>query len=104
VLTFDKPLDAASAQNVRNYRLLNPHGRAGRIAFAAYNPAKLTVTLFPALRLDLHRSYQLTVVGKPPNGVRDTTGKLLDGAGTGQPGSNFVTEVTSANLVLPNTP
>ena len=27
VLTFDKPLDPASAQNLRNYRLVNPHGR-----------------------------------------------------------------------------
>ena len=100
VLTFDKPLNAASAQNVRNYRLLNPHGRAARITLAVYNPSALTVTLEPTLRLDLHRDYQLTVVGKPPNGVQDTTGKLLNAAGAGQPGSNFVTQITSANLVL----
>ena len=102
VLTFNKPLNAASAQNVRNYRLLNPHGRAARITVAIYDPSRLTVTLHPALRLDLRRDYQLTVVGKPPHGVQDTTGKLLVGAGTGQPGSNFVTEVTSANLVFPS--
>jgi hypothetical protein len=104
VLTFDKPLDPASAQNLRNYRLVNPHGRPGQITAAVYQPSTLTVTLHPAQRLDIHRTYTLTVVGIPPNGVRDTTGKLLDGAGTGHPGSNFVTEVTIANLVLSSKP
>ena len=100
VLTFDKPLEPASAQNLRNYRLVNPHSRPARIIAAVYQPSTLTVTLHPAQRLDIHRTYTLTVVGIPPNGVRDTTGKLLDGAGTGHPGSNFVTEVNIANLVL----
>ena len=104
VLTFDKPLEPASAQNLRNYRLVNPHGRPARIIAAVYQPSTLTVTLHPAQRLDIHRTYTLTVVGTPPNGVRDTTGKLLDGAGTGHPGSNFVTEVTIANLVLSSKP
>jgi streptogramin lyase len=104
VLTFDKPLKPASAQNRRNYRLVNPHGRPGRIVAAVYQPSTLTVTLHLAQRLDIHRVYTLTVVGTPPNGVRDTTGKLLDGAGTGHPGSNFVTDVTIANLVLSSKP
>ena len=100
VLTFDKPLDPASAQNLRNYRLVNPHGRRGRIVAAVYQPSTLTVTLHLAQRLDIHLVYTLTVIGTPPSGVRNTTGKLLDGAGTGHPGSNFVTEVNIANLVL----
>ena len=104
VLTFDKPLEPASAQNLRNYRLVNPHGRPGRIIAAVYQPSTLTVTLHLAQRLDIHLVYTLTVVGIPPTGVRDTTGKLLDGAGTGHPGSNFVTEVTIANLVLSSKP
>ncbi|MGZ6074877.1 MAG: Ig-like domain repeat protein, partial [Isosphaeraceae bacterium] len=104
VLTFDKPLDPASAQNLRNYRLVNPHGRRGRIVAAVYQPSTLTVTLHLAQRLDIHLVYTLTVIGTPPSGVRDTTGKLLDGAGTGHPGSNFVTEVTIANLVLSSKP
>jgi hypothetical protein len=103
-LTFDKPLDPASAQNLRNYRLVNPHGRPGRIIAAVYQPSTLTVTLHLAQRLDIHLVYTLTVVGTPPNGVRDTTGKLLDGAGTGHPGSNFVADVTIGNLVLSSKP
>ena len=36
--------------------------------------------------------------------MSDTSGNLLDGANNGWPGSNFVTTVTAANLVLTDVP
>jgi hypothetical protein len=98
VLTFDKPLDPATAQDVGNYRITGPRGRRIRIAAVAYDPSSLTVTISPRGRLDLYRTYRLTVVGTPPTGVTDTAGNLLDGALNGYPGSNFVAIVSSRDL------
>jgi uncharacterized membrane protein len=110
VLTFSEPLDPARAQNVNNYQIVNlgGPGRDGnlvgqRIAVrsAIYNPTTLTVTLDPAQQLDVHNQYRLTVVGTAPNGLTDITGLLLDGAGTGKPGSNFVTVISRQTLAGP---
>ena len=62
------------------------------------------MTLSPKTRLDLHKIYTLTVNGTGTQGVSDPSGNLLDGANNGQPGSNFVTTVTAANLVLTHVP
>ena len=59
-----------------------------------------TVVLSPRSRLNLHLIYRLTVNGSTPGGVTDTFGILLDGAGNGLPGSNFVTNITASDLVL----
>jgi hypothetical protein len=104
VLTFDRALDPARARNLANYKLIQPNGRPVGIASVRYNPSALTVTILPAKRLDLHQSYKLTVVGVPPTGLTDTNGLYLDGALTGQPGSNFVATITSATLSLPQSP
>jgi hypothetical protein len=40
----------------------------------------------------------LTVNGTAPSGLTNTDGLLLDGAYTGQPGSNFVTAINSGSL------
>ncbi len=101
VLTFDKALDPASAQDPLNYTITNSQGHSIRIASVVYNPSTLTVTISPAARLNIHRSYHLTVVGTAPTGVTDTSGNLLDGALTGQPGSNYVATVTATDLVIP---
>jgi hypothetical protein len=45
----------------------------------------------------------LTVVGTAPRGLTDTFGNLLDGQGNGDHGSNFVTIVSAADLVLTTT-
>ena len=68
---------------------------------ARYNPAADAVTLAPSRRLPLRGTYQLTVVGTPPGGLTDASGVFLDGAGNGQPGSNFVTIINHSSLVLP---
>ncbi len=100
VLTFNGPLDAASAESTANYLLVGPDGRPIAVRSATYNPEADTVTLAPASRLNLRRPYYLTVVGTAPGGVTDINGNLLDGAGSGQAGSNFVTIVGRWNLAL----
>ena len=45
VLTFDKALDPASAQDPLNYAITNSRGRSVRIASVVYDPSALTVTI-----------------------------------------------------------
>lgn len=99
-LTFSEPLDAASAQNLSNYQISGPGGRPVAVTSAVYDPLTQTVTLRPVRNLNLHLRYRLTVNGSTPGGVADVYGNLLDGAGNGRPGSNFVTVLTARNLVL----
>jgi hypothetical protein len=89
VLTFSEPLDPTRAQDLHNYQLFGPHGHQIPITQATY--AADAVTLRPSQRLPVHDSFLLAVNGTAPNGLTSATGVLLDGSGTGQPGSNFVT-------------
>ena len=98
VLTFNEPMDATRADNRANYRLVwaSPaqrngakHDRAIPIRYARYNAAAQTVTIRPIHRLPLRRHFLLKVVGTPPGGLTNTSGIFLDGAGTGQPGSDY---------------
>jgi streptogramin lyase len=100
VLTFNEPLDPTSSQNVGNYRIVGPRGWTIPVASAIYNAANNTVTLSPSSRLNVHAAYQLTVNGTGSSGVKNIFGDLLDGAGTGQPGSDFVATLTRKNLVI----
>ena len=100
VLGFSSPLDPARAQDLRNYRIVDPGNKAVSIDSATYDPAASTVTLRPHARLVLHRLSKLTVIGTAPDGVADTSGVLLDGAGDGQPGSNYVATLKASDLVL----
>ncbi len=101
VLSFDKALDPATAQDPLNYTLTNSQGHSIRIASVVYNASALTVTITPSVRLNIHRTYYLTVDGTAPSGVSDSSGNLLDGALTGEPGSNYVAAVTASALVNP---
>src|SRR6185312_2331630 len=92
-LTFDEPLNAASAQNVANYTLLVPNGRRIKIRSVVYNPAAHTVTIVPAELLNLFRRYTLRVNGSKPGGVANSSGILLDGAGNGRAGSDYITTI-----------
>jgi virginiamycin B lyase len=103
VLTFDTQLDSRRAQNPDNYQIeaLDGPRRVIRIRKAVYNAAARTVTLSPEHRLNLHNRFRLTVVGTGPGGVSDALGNLLDGQNArGDSGSNFVTIVNAADLVL----
>jgi hypothetical protein len=101
VLSFSKPLDPVSATNLHNYTLIpvGPQGRATHhprpilIKSAVYGATAQTVTLSPKHRLNFHLYYRLTVNGSTPTGVASADGALLDGAYTGNPGSNYVAVV-----------
>jgi hypothetical protein len=101
LLNFSTAINPAGAQYVHNYTIV-PAGHAGRvapparpipIASALYDPVAHTVRLTPRHRLNLHGYYRLTVSAALPNGLKSLDGIPLDGAGQGQPGSNYVAVV-----------
>ena len=98
VISFNGPLDPSPAQKVSNYRIVAPNGHRITVRSAIYNSATDSVTLLLGQQLVLRKSYRLTINGTAPSGLTNPEGLLLDGAGTGQPGSNFVTSVTKSNL------
>jgi uncharacterized repeat protein (TIGR01451 family)/CSLREA domain-containing protein len=100
VLTFNEPLDRARAEFTGNYRIVGPAGGYIPVDAAVYDVATRSVTLYPAQRLNVHYPYQLTVVGTGPHGLTDTSGRSLDGARTGRPGSNYHATVDWSVLVL----
>jgi hypothetical protein len=107
---FNKPMDATSAQDLADYRLVAPRpdhrfgtrdDRVIRIRAAQYDATLDMVTLRPSRRLPLHRTFQLTISGAPPTGLKDTSGLFLDGAGTGHQGTNYVASITARLLAPP---
>jgi hypothetical protein len=101
VVQFSQPLDPASAQNVANYNLVTLIHGGRRIsspfAFrsAVYDPTSNSVTLYPTRQLALRRSYRLTVNGTEPEGVRNSSGVLLNG------GTNSVVSFTALGAGAP---
>ena len=100
VLTFDQPLDPGSAEDVRNYVILDPSGHRIRINRAVLDPTRLTVTLHPAQRISIHHPYQLIVNGAGPGAVSNMSGQPLDSEDAGQPGSSDHVVLTWRQLVL----
>jgi hypothetical protein len=112
VVTFSQPMDAASVQDLANYQLVlagpdhhfgTRDDRAIRIKAVQYNTASETATIRPAHRLPLRREFQLTIVGTPPTGLKGISGLFLDGAGTGETGTNYVIVINDKLLVPPIT-
>ncbi len=110
VVAFNRPINPASADDVANYRLVwsGPDFRFGTsddrvipIGSASYDPGTMSVTLAPTRRLALRDTYKLTIVGKPPTGLSDTTGLFLAGPRADQPGTNGVLLITGRLLVPP---
>jgi hypothetical protein len=100
VIGFNEPLAPGPAQNPFNYRITDFASRVYPIASAVYDPTAMTVTIQPKILLDIHRTYRLIVIGRQPTGITSSTGVFLDGAGTGQPATDFVTNITRNTLVL----
>ena len=100
VLKFDAPLGAA-AWNVKNYRITDPGGARIAVRSAVYDAAAHTVTLRTARRISIHHPYKLVIRGTGPDGLDDGADRLLDGQGTGRPGSDYSTTLTGKNLVVP---
>jgi uncharacterized repeat protein (TIGR01451 family) len=99
VLTFDQALDAATADDPKNYQIIAPGGRTIRIKKAVYNSEKDTVTLSPAERISIHHRYTLVVDGKKAGGISNRLGEVLDSQGSSK-GSNERIPITWRNLVL----
>jgi hypothetical protein len=104
VLSFNQPLNVQAAQNPASYALYNSHGHHYALASVLYNPANLTVSIVPWRRLPVKGTFILEVVGSGANGVVNANGLELDGTGSGQPGSNFVTKFNWRALAAPNDP
>jgi uncharacterized repeat protein (TIGR01451 family) len=109
-LSFSEQLDPATAANRLNYRVATA-GRDGRfgtrddvsvpIRLATYNSATRAVILTTRGRVNWHVPVQVTVTGTAPSGVRSLAGVLLDGAGNGKPGSNYVAIIRGFDQALP---
>jgi uncharacterized repeat protein (TIGR01451 family) len=99
VLAFNEALAPNRAQDTRNYLIVGPGGRAIGVDSALYDPTTRTVTLRPHGRLNIHFAYRLTVVGTGPHGVTDVFNRLLDGAHTGTPASDYDAVVDLTVLV-----
>jgi len=103
VLTLSGPLDPASAQQVRNYRITGPRGRGAiAVASASYDPAVNAVTLHLRRRLDLHRRYLLSVIGTGTGGIKGASGLPLNSPGAGQPGNDTRLTVDATIFVATN--
>ncbi len=100
VLTFDRALDVSAAQDLRNYRIVDAHGKLMKIGSAVYNSTAHTVTLHPRERLSLHARYMLTINGSPSHGVRDLAGRLLDSSSNGTSGGNHTIAIVGKDLVF----
>jgi hypothetical protein len=99
VLTFNDGLDPTSAENMTNYKIVGPAGRAVAIDSVTFDAALNTVTILPKTRINIHHTYKLTVIGTGPGGVRDQEGRLLDGTNNGVPGSNFTGSIDWSNVM-----
>jgi uncharacterized repeat protein (TIGR01451 family) len=99
VVGFNGPLDAASAQDLRNYRITGPNGRSVGIDSAVYDAATRAVTIHPSQRLNVHWNYQFFVNGTTATGVRGTNGALIDGAHTGKPDGDYNAVINWSTLV-----
>ena len=105
VITFDTALNPSTAQDLANYTILDPSGNRVSLASATYNSVDFTVTIHPTHQINLHWTYTLIVNGSTPSGVADTSGRLLDGARTGMPGSYYKANLDASLLVVsPTTP
>ena len=65
-------------------------GRTLALRSATYNSSTHTVTLIPKKSLASGLAFKVVVDGTSAHGVSDTTGRLIDGNGDGQPGGDYV--------------
>ena len=102
-IRFDRPMDAARAENPANYRLLEPVASGDTFRFVAigvrltYDAPSHTVILLWQGRPQFALSGLLTINGTVPLGLTDSEDVLfLDGQHDGKPGTN------ATILILPN--
>jgi len=94
-IAFNRDLDPTRALIPNDY-IVRPGGGSGRFGLSvgvrhlAYDRPTRTISVLFFRAIAVGRPFLLTVNAGPTFGVADTTHQLLDGAGTGAPGTNFV--------------
>ena len=97
-ITFNRDLDLTRATIPNDY-VVRPFGGLGRpgssvgVRFLSYHRPSRTITILFFRPIPAGRPYQLTINARPAFGVADTTHQLLDGSGTGAPGTDYVAEL-----------
>jgi hypothetical protein len=112
ILTFNEPLDEASAEDLRHFRIGVRTDRRqdyddeedrtqgssnGLINFtsAVYDEATLTVTLTPVKPFNITRKFRtIRVLGRENQTIRDLAGNRIDGNGDGRPGGDAIEKFT----------
>jgi hypothetical protein len=90
VVSFNGPLDSATAQDIRGYRIRRLVGGTIEPASAVYDPATCSVTLTLAKPMLVQRGTGIVqVLGAGKYGVRDAQGHLIDGDSNGIAGGTF---------------
>jgi hypothetical protein len=62
IVTFDGPVDPTKAEDPGDYSVITQAGKTIPIQSATYNPATNSVTLIPALGLNVHFHFRLSLV------------------------------------------
>jgi hypothetical protein len=89
-LAFTAPMDPMYASSPSSYHLVNlATGAVIGIASVNYSDATRSVTVVPAAPLPSGQFDQIQVIGSGPAAIRDIAGNLLDGTGTGTPGTSY---------------
>jgi hypothetical protein len=96
-LAFDAPLNSALATDGANYRLISAKGQIIGLRAISYSSATDSVTIIPTAPLGMNQYFQIVVLGTGPTAIRDIAGNILDGAGNGVPGSNYVAWFAQGN-------
>lgn len=109
VVGFSQPMDPVRAAELGCYRLIfpgcdnvfgNANDKVVPIRSATYNAETNQVVLQTARRLPLNQTYRLICSGNPETGLRNMDGVALDGAGTGEPGSDYLSLIDRKALVM----
>jgi hypothetical protein len=62
IVTFSGVVNSTLAENSNNYSVITKTGQRIRVKSATYNPATNSVTLIPAVRLNMHLRFLLSVM------------------------------------------
>jgi hypothetical protein len=90
MLTFSEELNVATAQAIRNYRLVDRMGRVIPIRSVSYQADSRLVIVRVGRRLDARAVYFFGANGDDPGAIRSLAGALLHGAGNGLGGSDWI--------------
>ena len=108
LIGFSGALNATEAASVAEYSLTQV-GKKGsftvksakkiKIKSAVYNPANDTVAITPK-HFVITKKVQFLVNGLAPSGLEDSYGRLIDGNGDGQPGSDAIAIIKAKSATI----